>query len=48
MPRKIIVVTDTIEQMSNGHMKSPPLMKKLMMVCTVSAAAAMRAMAIIS
>ena len=26
-PRKIIIVTDTIEQASSGHMKSPPLEK---------------------
>ena len=48
MPRKIIVVTETIEQMSSGHMKSPPLTKKLMMVRTVSGAPAIRAIAIIS
>ena len=31
-PRKIIVVTETIEQASSGHMNKPPLVKKPMTV----------------
>jgi hypothetical protein len=34
-PRKIIVVTETIEQASSGHMKRPPLVKNPMTVFTV-------------
>ena len=48
MPRKMIVVTATIEQASSGHIKSPPLMKKLMIVCTVPGASAIMVIALIS
>jgi hypothetical protein len=35
-PRKIIIVTETIEQASNGHMKRPPFAKNPTTVFTVS------------
>ena len=48
MVRKMIVVTETIEHASNGHMKSPPLTKKLMIVCAVPGATAIIQTAIIN
>jgi hypothetical protein len=39
-PRKIIVVTETIEQASSGHMKRPPLVKNPMTVFTAPGASA--------
>jgi hypothetical protein len=35
-PRKIIIVTETIEQASSGHMKRPPFEKNPSTVFTVS------------
>jgi hypothetical protein len=35
-PRKIIIVTETIEHASNGHMKRPPFAKNPKMLFTVS------------
>jgi hypothetical protein len=35
-PRKIIIVTETIEHASNGHMKRPPFEKNPSTVFTVS------------
>jgi hypothetical protein len=35
-PRKIIIVTETIEHASNGHMKRPPFAKNPNTVFTVS------------
>jgi hypothetical protein len=41
MPRKIMIVTDTIEQASRGHMKRPPLEKNPSTTSTIPAVAAM-------
>jgi hypothetical protein len=40
-PRKIITVTETIEQASNGHMKRPPLAKNPNTTSTTPDVAAM-------
>ena len=34
--RKMIVVTATIEHASNGHINSPPFVKKLVTLCSAS------------
>jgi hypothetical protein len=47
-PRKIMVVTETIEQASSGHMKRPPLVKNPMMVFMVPDVSASIQAAIIS
>jgi hypothetical protein len=44
----MIVVTETIEHTRSGHIKSPPLTKKLMIVCTVPGASAIIQVAIIN
>ena len=46
-PRKIIVVTETMEQASSGHMKRPPLVRNPMTLFTVSGASAIIQAAII-
>jgi hypothetical protein len=46
-PRKIIVVTETIEQASSGHMKSPPFAKNPITVFTVPGVSAIIDVAII-
>ncbi len=40
-PRKIMIVTDTIEQTSSGHMKRPPLEKNPRTTSTIPAVSAM-------
>jgi hypothetical protein len=45
--RKIIVVIETIEQASSGHMKRPPLAKNPITVFTLSGASAIIQLAII-
>jgi hypothetical protein len=40
-PRKIMIVTDTIEHMSSGHMKRPPLEKNPRTTSTIPAVSAM-------
>jgi hypothetical protein len=47
-PRKIIIVTETIEQASKGHMKRPPLEKNPRTVFTVSGVSIVIAARIIS
>ena len=45
MPRKIIIVTETIEHASNGHMKRPPFVRNpntVFTVCGVSIVIAAR------
>src|SRR5205807_6315880 len=39
-PRKIMIVTDTIEQISSGHMKRPPLEKNPKTTSTIPAVSA--------
>jgi hypothetical protein len=46
-PRKIIIVTETIEQASSGHMNSPPLVKNPRMVFAIPVVSAMIQAAII-
>ena len=41
MPRKIMIVTDTMEQASSGHMKRPPLEKNPRTPSTIPAVSAM-------
>ena len=40
-PRRIIIVTDTIEQASSGHMKRPPLAKNPSTTSTIPDVSAM-------
>ncbi len=47
-PRKIIIVTETIEHASNGHMKRPPFEKNPTTVFTVSGVSIVIAARIIS
>jgi hypothetical protein len=41
IPRKIMIVTDTMEHASSGHMKRPPLEKNPRTTSTIPAVSAM-------